>query len=518
MMDKKSNAYSTLRKALPKIVFVLCVLQPLLDVVGFWQERLQVGNTVTMALRLLLLAGTVLLGFLLSDRKRIYLIAAGVLLMLTCGHVAACMTRPGGYVQPVTDLVNLVRIFFLPLMTLCFITFLRQNEKVYPAILTGMAADVLIIAAVQLISELTHTNPYTYSADSLGILGWFMWTNSQSAILAMLSPIVIIWTMRRWENKLLPVLLVTAVSEATLYVLAPRLAYASLIASGVGVVICTILADRKRWKQALAVLLVTVLFVAAYPLSNTYQRRKANEERTKTAEEVIQKENIVIPRETEPATASENETAPKPTDPDEKPAKPTKPVIHLEEETADKLEKLYRSQGLMWNIVECFGRDRVFEYYDYSIDPEVIANTRKMKIAFCSLAMEDSGLPSHLFGLNLVDMTAQRHGPKGELITDNYDVENDFHGVYFLTGWVGLVLMILFLLYFGIRALLRVIRRPKVYFCLPMCAFAMAYVLGLIHAYFTASVLRRNNASFYLALVLAGLWYLSRKQTEESAS
>ena len=34
-------------------------------------------------------------------------------------------------------------------------------------------------------------------------------------------------------------------------------------------------------------------------------------------------------------------------------------------------------------------------------------------------------------------------------------------------------------------------------------------------ACFTASVLRRNNASFYLALVLAGLWYLSQKKAEE---
>ena len=75
-------------------------------------------------------------------------------------------------------------------------------------------------------------------------------------------------------------------------------------------------------------------------------------------------------------------------------------------------------------------------------------------------------------------------------------------------------MMVAFLLFFGLRALLAVIRAPKRYFTLPMAAFAIAYGLGLIHAYYTASVLRRNNASFYLALVLAGLWYLSRRQAE----
>ena len=74
--------------------------------------------------------------------------------------------------------------------------------------------------------------------------------------------------------------------------------------------------------------------------------------------------------------------------------------------------------------------------------------------------------------------------------------------------------MILFLLYFGIRALIAVIRKPKQYFTLPMCAFAISYGLALIHAYYTASVLRRNNASIYLALILAGLWYLSRRREQ----
>ena len=94
-------------------------------------------------------------------------------------------------------------------------------------------------------------------------------------------------------------------------------------------------------------------------------------------------------------------------------------------------------------------------------------------------------------------------------------MENDLHGMYFLTGAVGLGLMIVFLLFFGLRALIAVLRKPRQYFTLPLCAFAISYGLGLIHAYYTASVLRRNNASFYLALVLAGLWYLSRKRAEE---
>ena len=514
-MNEHTSVLNRIRAKLPLLVFLLCVIQPCLDVAGYWQIQLHVGNTVTMALRMLLLGGSVLLGFLLSDRKRYYFLTAAVLLALTAGHAYACMHTANGYREAVTDLVNLVRIYFLPMMTLCFITFLRQNDKVFPAMVKGMVADVALIAAVQLVSTLTGTDPHTYAVDKTGILGWFLWTNSQSAILAMASPIVICWSIYRWKGKLLPVILTAAISEATLYVLAPRLSYASLVISGLGIAFCLLLTDRKRWRQALVLALVTCLFVAAYPLSPTYKRLNANESRAERTEEHIKEMDIhietVLPTDSTKNTGDteQSETG---TEQAQETQPPTKPVVYLDEQNADKLEKLYRSQDILWSMVDRFGRDKVFQIYHYTLDPAVLSSTRTMKINFCTLLMEESGTLSRLFGLNLKDMTHDRIGHEGEPVTDNYDVENDLHGIYFLTGLVGLALMALFLLYFGLRALFAVLRRPKQCFKLPMCAFAIAYGLGLIHAYFTASVLRRNNASIYLALVLAGLWYLSRKE------
>lgn len=515
-MDKGNRSFEGVREKLPRLVLLLCVLQPLLDMAGYWQQTLGIGNTVTMALRMLLLGCTVLLGFLLSRRKRYYLLLAAVLLLLTAGHVLACLRSAKGYRQPLTDLINLARIYFLPLMTVCFITFLRENDRVFPALMKGLVMNLLLIAAIQLISALTGTDPHTYSVDRTGVLGWFLWTNSQSAILAMLTPLSICWALGRWEKKLLPVILIAAVSEATLYVLAPRLAYASLVIAGIGAAVCLLLADRRRWRQALALALVTCLFLAAYPVSPTQRRLSANADRTVQTEEQIKEMDIVIELvtepETEPLTGPAEETEDRKTDPKQP---ETEPKVRIDKVNADKLEKLYRSQSIIWSMVDRFGRDKVFEIYHYTLDPTILSNTRLMKINFCSLLMAESGVLSRLFGLNLQEMTYQRFDYNKQLTTDNYDVENDLHGVYFLTGWVGLGLTVLFLLYFGLRALLAVLRKPKTYFTLPMGAFAIAYGLGLIHAYYTASVLRRNNASFYLAIVLAGLWYLSRRQPEK---
>lgn len=497
----EKERFQKIRAFLPRLILILCVIQPLLDIAGYWQTTLGIGNSVTMALRMALLGGSVLLGFLLSDRKRYYIILAGVLAVLTALHALACMQAEGGYAEPVTDIVNLVRIYFLPMMTLCFITFLKQNDRVFPAVCKGMVINVVVIALVQLLSTVTGTDPHTYSVDSTGILGWFLWTNSQSAILAMLTPITICWALRRWEDKLLPVALLTAISEATLFVLAPRLAYGSLVAAGIGSAVCLILADRKRWKQALAITLVTLAFLAAYPFSATHNRLDNNDSRAQQTIQQLQELNIQLPSETE-----------LPTDEMGQVIADAAPGIVLDEVTAEKLETFYRSQDIIWNMVQRFGRDKVFKAYNYTLDPSILSNTRTMKIKFCELLMQESGTLSHLFGLNLEQMRVQRLDFEGKPVEDNYDVENDFHGVYFLTGIVGLILMIAFLLYFGVRALWRVVRRPKVYFTLAMASIAMAYGLGVLHAYFTASVLRRNNASVYLAMVLAGLWYLSRRE------
>ena len=109
-----------------------------------------------------------------------------------------------------------------------------------------------------------------------------------------------------------------------------------------------------------------------------------------------------------------------------------------------------------------------------------------------------------------------RYDKDGILVTDNYDVESDYHGVYFLTGAVGLALMLLFLLFFGMRTLIAIIRNPKQNLSLTVISFCMAYGIGLIHAYYTASVLRRNNASIYLAMVLACLYCLPVLKKQET--
>ena len=58
-------------------------------------------------------------------------------------------------------------------------------------------------------------------------------------------------------------------------------------------------------------------------------------------------------------------------------------------------------------------------------------------------------------------------------------------------------------------------RAPHRYLTLPLCAFGMAVIILLVNAYFSASVLRRPNASFYLSASLAALYCLTARDGGE---
>ena len=73
---KLENRQSRLLRNLPLFVTVICALQPLMDVLSFWQSELGMDNTLTLALRFGVLAVVALMGFCLSRQKKFIFLQA----------------------------------------------------------------------------------------------------------------------------------------------------------------------------------------------------------------------------------------------------------------------------------------------------------------------------------------------------------------------------------------------------------------------------------------------------------
>ena len=455
-----------LRQHLPQLILLLFIAQPGMDVLSYWLDALGGGNTVSLLLRFAMLAGTALVGFGLSRNRKIYFALCAVLMLLAAGHIWACGTA--GYSDPVYDLTNYIRVAQIPLFVFCFVTFLREGgEDSYRAIERGFAVNFVMIVAVELLSAATGTNPYTYPNKSIGLLGWFYFANSQSAILSALVPVLLMQAIR--AKKTLCTVAAAVASFGVLYLFATRLAYLAIFVSAAGLILVILLCRRLDKKAAAILLAGAVICGAGYFVSPMYRNQAEHQDIVREKQQ--RADEMIAQAEEEYGTTVEQS--------------PELCLLPVYEEH-------------LGGLVDRFGAARVMQQYGYSRDAERLSGWREMKITYCRLLMEDTGLPAVLFGMELSDMTWD-----GE----TYDVENDFHGIFYLYGAVGLAAFILFLLYFAwliVRAMLRDFSR---YFTLEAGAFGISLCLLLVHVYCTAGVVRRPNASFYLSVVLAVIYY-----------
>lgn len=152
----------------PHITAGLFLIQPVMDILSYWLQEWGISNLPTLVLRFGVLGFTMLSGWMLSQRKRVYYIAAGVIAFIGLGHIWACMQV--GYASPISDLTNYIRVVQMPITVLCLITFLRQDERSFEAMQLGLTGALLLTLAVEIISVITGTDPGTYT-DGTGIIG-----------------------------------------------------------------------------------------------------------------------------------------------------------------------------------------------------------------------------------------------------------------------------------------------------------------------------------------------------------
>ena len=451
---------------LPGVLVGLCAAQPLLDVLSFWTQDLAWGSKLTLSLRLLIFLGVMLTGFVLSDRRRFYWIAAAVCAALYAGHVLACLraNAPFTTANLISDATNFIRFAQLPLFTIAFITFLRCCRQGFASLERGITIAFWIIAAVALLSALTGTNPYTYPDKRIGLCGWFYFANSQSAILSMLVPLALCPALRSGQiRRWLPI---AVVGFAELFCFATRLAYMSLFVTAIGMVITLALTKRGSAKVCAVLLLCAAVCAAGYTVSPMHHNQQAV-----AANAVRKQENI------------------------------DRLVAQGKSEFGDEgyAYLTYAYDEYLGGTVERYGLEATAEMYGYSTKAAVITNVRTIKINYCRLMLNTEPFTSRLFGLSYDEMTY--HGYC-------YDVENDVHGIAYLYGWAGLACLLAFLGYFLVIVVRALIRNARRYFTVEAGACGVALCTALAHIYNTAGVLRRPNASFYLCLILASIWYL----------
>ncbi|MBR5515353.1 MAG: O-antigen ligase family protein [Clostridia bacterium] len=458
------------------IAFILFI-QPIMNVISYWFTEWSMPSSITLLMRLGVLFITVLYSFSISEKKNIYFAMSAIMIAVYALHAIVCFIENSEFAI-VGDLSNYIRVIQMPVCVICFITLFKHNGKTYQGIQFGITAALILIYVVMIVSTLTGTDPHTYT-DGKGMLGWFNNTNTQSANLSTLLPLSLGWQLT-WKNKKKPACQIlfwaTVVTGfLAMYYFCTRLAYLGIIAASVGLGVIILILNRKEWIKSAVLFALAILFVVLLPVSPMMDHKDNDDEwQGKVqgwADEKVEELEVLD--------------------------KMTK------KEKIKNLSPLYAWKAA--DFVEIFGYERTMELFDYTTDIYDFTDIREKKIMFGECLMEDSSneFLSRLFGLELARFTVNTQ--QGEMI---YDVENDFHGIYYLYGITGLVAYLIFLGYFIYLVIWALWKNAAKYFTMEAGSMGIGLVMCLIHAYLTAGVLRRPDASIFLSALLAIVYYL----------
>lgn len=494
---KKWKGYLTER--LPKIVLILLIIQPCLDVLSFGMTKL--GTTIFSTLiRFLMLAVVGLLGFLVTDKKKAYLIIYGVMAGFWVLHAANEFRI--GYVSFYEDTANYLRILTLPVFLFTFLTFFeKKGEEVRKVIGIGFAVNMglsaLFTALPWGLSLLGLGEPvYTYDKLYLGFMGWFAVPNAQSCILVLLAPLTMFLAYR--TKKLWFFALACFVSIFMLFITGTKLTYYSIFLIPAGFFVLFLLNSGRRKALPFAGILIAVLAVAV--VFRQYAPMQIRESMSSYSQGLL---GDLVEESLSEAGA------------DEEVRKAIEEGLEEEEtdfEAARKLLKVRRSLmgiytadelygEILKDVNDRFGLYNVMEAYHHSAHTGVLSDLRLRRTNYAKLMWQECDIPTKLLGF---EYSAMIHN--GTI----YDMENDFPSIYYNCGLIGLLLYLSLFLYIAAAAVKGFLRDPLHYLTVELGAVGMTVVLALAAAQISGYVFRRPNVAIYLAAASSYLCYLSR--------
>ena len=539
MMERIQTLKQAIDRKLSWLIGFIIIIQPLLDVLSYFLAKMG-SNSLSTILRFLLLAGVALLGFFVSDRKRIYFIFYGIVAVYWIAHMANCFRV--GYQSWLSDTGGFLRIMNFPIFTLSFITFFKKGRELRKFVYVGFAINLVTMVLFTVLPWATGNPVYTYDTLYIGVMGWFAVENAQSTILVLVAPLAIFCT---FQLKKYPLFLIAVVlSFGMLFVTGTKFTFYSIfIIAGAFIFLFALQLQKKCVRYVLPLLAVLVLVVAfkdyspmqqresqyAYALGgyqqavdSSLQNSGADEETLAEIKEGLSKEEA-LPDDSQKENSEEKK--------------------QQEYAAEAKLERLRGSLmgvytdkdvygALLENLYNRFGVYNVMDVYDYTSSPGVLSDFRVHKAMYAEMMWSEKDFLSHLLGTEAEDMVCNGV---------NYDLENDFPAVFYSCGYIGFALYLLFLfLFFGmilkafiqdvmtsweaqtgkkrmpvLRGLVALGGGIRRFLTVEMGAVGMMFLLAVISGLISGNTLRRPNVTVYFAISAAYicyLTYLSRKK------
>ncbi|MBJ8029113.1 O-antigen ligase family protein [Bacillus cereus group sp. N21] len=443
-------------------LLIFIMLQPVLDLLtSFCIMVLKIDTTIGIITRLFVMVlGGIYILFQAREKENrkyiIYLIVVGI--VLAAGLVNNKLVK-----SPIIlgeEIKFIAKALYPFIMLTCYIFVfksLREKANAYSKMRNYIVYSALIINSIMVISIATGTDYNSYEWVKLGSRGWFYAGNELGSILAVICPIVVLYSIEKTTSIAksyfwIPSILIIF----SLFAVGTKVGVGAIFGTMVvAVFMCFVQAflqrkDRNKKSYLLNGILATVVFAGALaytPFSPFLKNMGFHVQGLNEKKEVKKAEE-----------KKEEKTHHKP------------PVTQAEKAKEKEIEKKEETQAIIFSGREIF--EKMYEDY-YAEAPT----------------------SQKLFGMGY----AGNFKEKPKLI------ERDFHDWFYTFGIVGFILLLIPFLYFGVKILLVLVTRFKEVFTVRYGLLATALGLGMGIAFIAGHVFTAPGVSIYFAVIFAYL-------------
>ena len=458
-------------------ITLLIAAQPVLDIIAYWRADSVATEAGYIRLFIMLLLPFSLL-LSVKDKKR-FLLPFAVMGLYCLLHFLNC--KRVGYIDLYFDVSYLARVIQMPVIAICLIYYLKDAQTRDQAV-RGILLAGLITGLALAIACLTGTENVTYG-EGLGVSGWVIDSNrcANSIILVTLSVFAVlpaVYSEKKIINILLPVI-VTAIFITN----GTKACYFSIYAIFGGYAFYVILnkiVNKKAIKGAFLITLsVLMLFSAViYPYTPRYKVTAMQQAAASKDQGELERKITALGYDPKALSREEKLTIPE-----------VRAVIE---------DFYYRAIiGVIPDMIDRFGMDRILDKYDVTLNCADIISTRLMKLRYAALLWDECDTLTHILGFEVTEMG-----------TDGLrDLENDWPALFYYYGYLGLALYAAFILYFIYLILKKLGADFQNTLTVLNFSLGLALALELGLAQLSGALVRRPNVSIYLSVILALIYY-----------
>lgn len=472
------------------LFLILICSQPFLDVLAFWTKS--ESGTASGYIRFAVMALLCIYVLVNVKSYKRFIPAAAAVVLVFALHMVNCFRR--GYLGFASDTRMILSFAYLPVLAVCFCC-ITDTERLRDQAVKGIVINCALETLVILISLATGTFMHTYS-EGIGISGWVI-SDNRCCHSDILSSVCVMAGYLAVSSKKKPVnVIVPAVIFALLITNGTKVCYMTLLAVSAAFPVFLIFRSFVTKKkldasQRLVSVVMAVLFaasVAAYPVTPRYKmeelKRATFTDHEKKFAEKMDRLGYNVYAVTLDDIFSDD-------------------VLH---ENFVDYYKIF-----VFSNVDVMGRiysfDRIIEAYDGTVDASILGDARDMKNVYVGFIFSDSDLLTRMFGIEY-DSIGEYKGN---------DLENDWYAIVYYLGYFGFALAVIGVLFI----LWRIFRLLRGGFHEALTDLNFTLLLGfamqLGMAYFSGAIMRRPNASIYVALYIALIFYSTRRIEKEPA-